>query len=158
MRALGIDLGSRRIGVAVSDTEGRLATPMEVVTRQGDPRRAGVRHQDHLALARLAREMEAEVLVVGLPLSLDGSVGPAAAKVLAEREEIAATVGLPVVTWDERLTTVTAERVLAEQGVDARRRRRMVDMVAASVILQAWLDAGCPTTDHGTEPRKDPSE
>ncbi len=149
MRALGVDLGSRRIGVAISDSGGRLATPLEVVPRHGDPRRAGVRRQDHLALARLAREMEAEIVVVGLPLSLDGTVGPAAARVLAERGEIAEVLGLPTVTWDERLTTVTAERVLAEQGVDSRRRRRMVDMVAASVILQAWLDAGCPTAADG---------
>ncbi len=155
VRALGIDLGSRRIGVAVSDTSGRLATPIEVVQRHGDPRRAGKRHQDHQALGRLAAEWEAEILVVGLPLSLDGGIGPAAAKVLAERDEIEATVGLPTVTWDERLTTVTAERVLTEQGVDSRRRRQMVDMVAASVILQAWLDAGCPIPGPGDTPGAD---
>ena len=149
MRALGVDLGSRRIGVAVSDSGGRVATPLEVVQRHGDPHRSGARRQDHLALARLAREMEAEMVVVGLPLSLDGAVGPAASRILAETREIAETVGLPTVTWDERLTTVTAERVLAEQGVDSRRRRRMIDMVAASVILQAWLDAGCPTEGAG---------
>ena len=134
MRALGIDLGSRRIGVAVSDDAGTVATPLEVVARSGD------RRQDHRRLLALAAEWEVGVLVVGLPLSLDGTVGPAAEGALAEVEELRDLSPVPVATYDERLTTVTAERQLAEQDLDARARRKVVDMVAASVLLQAWLD------------------
>ena len=134
MRALGIDLGSKRIGVAVADSAGTLAMPYEVVLRSGDPAR------DHRRLAELAEETGAECLVVGLPLSLDGSVGPAAAAALSEAEELARATGLPVDTWDERLTTVTADRELAAAGRKAPARRQVVDKVAAAVMLQAWLD------------------
>ena len=136
MRALGVDLGSRRIGVAVSDADGRVASPIEVLERSGS------RIEDHRRLARLAAEWEAEVIVVGLPLSLDGSTGPAATAVLAEIDELRATTGLRVESVDERFTTVEAERTLRAGGIDARRGRKVVDMVAASVLLQAWLDAG----------------
>jgi putative Holliday junction resolvase len=132
VRALGIDLGSKRIGVAVSDGEGRLATPYEVVPRSGDPAR------DHRRIAELAEETGAERLVVGLPLSLDGSVGAAAEAAVAEAELLAAATGLPVDTWDERLTTVTADRHLA--GLKGPARRKVIDKVAAAVILQGWLD------------------
>ena len=133
MRALGVDLGTKRIGVALSS--GTLATPFEVVARSGDRRR------DHRRLAELADEAEAEVVVVGLPLSLDGTAGPAAERALAEVDELAAVVGRPVETWDERLSTVTAERSLREQDVRGPARRAVVDKVAAAVILQSWLDA-----------------
>lgn len=136
MRALGIDLGSKRIGVALSS--GRLATPYEVLARSGDRRR------DHQAIAALVAEAEAEVVVVGMPLSLDGSMGPAARAAAAEAAELAATLDVPVETYDERLTTVTADRQLMEQGLDATARRRVVDKVAASILLQAWLDATPP--------------
>lgn len=134
MRALGVDLGSRRIGVAISDGRGTLATPYEVVDRSGD------RARDHRRLVELAVELGAERIVVGLPLSLDGSTGPAARAVLEEVESLAATTSLPVETYDERLTTVSAERALREQGVSGRDRRKVVDKVAAAVLLQAWLD------------------
>lgn len=144
MRALGIDLGSKRIGVALSDSAGTLATPYEVVTRTGDKAR------DHRRIAALAEEAEAECLVVGLPLKLDGSRGPAAIAAEAEAEELAAATGLPVEMWDERLTTVTADRDLMALNMKAPARRKVVDKVAASVMLQAWLDhrrnnAGDPT-------------
>lgn len=141
MRAIGVDLGARRIGIALSDSGGTVATPWTRVDRSGDVAR------DHRRIADLADEAEAECVVVGLPLSLDGSVGPAADGVLAEVEALRAVLAVPVETYDERLTTVTAERVLREQGVDGRRRREVVDQVAASVLLQAWLDAGAPRTD-----------
>jgi putative Holliday junction resolvase len=132
VRALGIDLGSKRIGVAVADSAGTLATPYEVVARTGD------RARDHRRIAELAQETEAEQLVVGLPLSLDGSEGPAAQAARAEVDELRAATGLPVTTWDERLTTVTADQQLAH--LDGRARRAVVDKVAAAVMLQAWLD------------------
>ena len=133
MRAIGIDLGSKRIGVALSS--GTLATPYEVVARSGDRRR------DHRRIAELADEAEAELVVVGVPLSLDGTVGPAARRALDEVEQLAEVVGRPVETWDERLSTVTAERSLIAQDLRAPARRRVVDKVAAAVILQSWLDA-----------------
>lgn len=132
-RALGIDLGSVRIGVAVSS--GTLATPYEVVARSGD------RARDHAEIARLVEEAGADVVVVGLPLSLDGSTGPAARAALAEVDELAAALDVPVETYDERLTTVSADRQLKEQGLDATARRRVVDKVAAAILLQAWLDS-----------------
>lgn len=147
MRALGIDLGAKRIGVAVSDAAGTVATPIEVVPRCGDRRR------DHQRLLALAEEWEAEVLVVGLPLSLDGSVGPAAAGVLDEVAALRDLSTLPVDTYDERLTTVTAERALREMALDARARRKVVDQVAAAVLLQGWLDAR-----RGEEPPTDPTD
>jgi len=134
VRALGIDLGAKRIGVALSDSAGTMATPYEVLARSGD------RPRDHRRLAALAEEAGAEVLVVGLPLSLDGSDGPAATAARAEAAELAAATGLPVELWDERLTTVTADRDLLALDLKAPARRKVIDKVAASVMLQAWLD------------------
>ena len=134
MRALGLDLGSKRIGVALSTSDGSMATPYEVVERTGDHAR------DRRTIAQLATETGAELLVVGLPLSLDGSDGPAATAARAEARELESSTGLPVELWDERLTTVTADRGLQALDLDARARRRVVDKVAAAVMLQAWLD------------------
>jgi putative Holliday junction resolvase len=134
VRALGIDLGTKRIGVALSDSAGTVATPYEVVPRSGD------RPRDHRRISTLADEAGAECLVVGLPLSLDGSVGRAAEAALAEADELASATGLSVEMWDERLTTVTADRDLMALDLRADARRRVVDKVAAAVMLQAWLD------------------
>ena len=138
MRALGLDLGTKRIGVALSDSAGTMATPYEVVQRSGSHER------DHARIAALAEEAGAELLVVGLPLSLDGSKGPAALGVEAEIAELREHVPLPVETWDERLSTVEATRRLRAAGVRGRKRRHVVDQVAATVILQSWLDANLP--------------
>ena len=140
MRVIGIDLGSKRIGVAVSDSGGVLASPYEVVVRSGDEQR------DHRRLLEIAAEVEAERIVVGLPLSLDGSMGPTAVAYAAEAERLGATTALPVETYDERLTTVTADRSLMERNMKADARRRIIDKVAAAVMLQAWLD-GRPRPD-----------
>lgn len=138
MRALGLDLGSRRIGVSVSDSAGTVATPVETLERSARPA------DDHQSIAGLVAEWEAEIVVVGLPLSLDGSTGPAAQSALDEAARLAETLAVPVVTHDERLTTVSAERSLVAQRLAGPARRRVVDRVAAAVILQAWLDAGLP--------------
>ena len=134
MRVIGLDLGSKRIGVAVSDRSGTIASPLTVLTRLGDPA------ADHRAIAALVAEEEAERVVVGLPLRLDGGIGPAAQRALAETEELATVVAVPVETFDERLTTVSADRALLEAGLRAPARRTVVDKVAAAVMLQAWLD------------------
>jgi putative Holliday junction resolvase len=134
VRALGLDLGSRRIGVAISDRDGRVATPVTTVTR-------GKSHAvDHDAIAALVTEWEVEVVVVGLPLSLDGSAGPAAHAVLAEVEELAARLPMPVETVDERFTTVSATRQLREAGVRGRAKTKVIDQAAAVVLLQSWLE------------------
>jgi putative holliday junction resolvase len=138
MRAIGLDLGTRRIGVALSDSAGTVATPHDVLTRSSD------RARDHSRIAELVHEAGAEVVVVGLPLSLDGSVGPAARGVLDEADELRTRLAVSVVTWDERLSTVEAQHRLRAAGVKGRRGRRVVDQVAATVILQSWLDAGQP--------------
>jgi putative Holliday junction resolvase len=134
VRALGLDLGTKRIGVALSTSDGSMATPYEVVARSSDPAK------DHRAIGELAAECGAELLVVGLPLSLDGSDGPAAVAARAEADALARATGLPVELWDERLTTVTAHRELQPLQLDAKERRRVVDQVAAAVMLQSWLD------------------
>ena len=131
-RVLGLDLGSRRIGVAVSS--GTVATPHAVLERGKD------RATDHAAIAALVDELGAERVVVGLPLSLDGRMGPAAAAAAEEAEALGDVLGVPVETYDERLTTVTADRSLSSLGLRGQARRRVVDKVAAAVMLQAWLD------------------
>lgn len=138
MRALGVDLGSRRVGVAVSDSAGSLASPLEVIERSGDEER------DHRRLADLVAEFEAEVVVVGLPISLDGTDGPAATAYRAEARRLGDRLAVPVETYDERFTTVTAERQLRDAGVRGPDRRGIIDKVAAAVLLQAWLDARRP--------------
>jgi putative Holliday junction resolvase len=135
VRALGLDLGSKRIGVAVSDLTGTIASPLTVIQR-GRSRR-----HDHDRIAALVREEEAACVVVGMPHSLSGRDGPAAQAARAEASALASVVGVPVETYDERFTTVTANRALAAGGVRGQARRQVVDKVAAAVILQAWLDA-----------------
>jgi putative pre-16S rRNA nuclease len=137
-RAVALDIGTRRIGIALSDSAGTVATPYEVVTRSGD------RSRDHRRIAALVEEAGAGIVVVGLPLSLDGSTGPAAQTILAEVDELRAALPVDVVTWDERLSTVEAERSLRAMRVRKGRHRQVVDQVAATVILQSWLDAGQP--------------
>lgn len=134
MRVVGIDLGTRRIGVAVSDVTGTLATPHTVLERSGN------RAEDHRRLAALVAELGAERVVVGLPLSLAGGAGPAAQQAVGETEELAAAMGVPVESYDERLTTVSAERALRAAGTPGRARRRVIDKAAAAIMLQAWLD------------------
>jgi len=140
VRALAVDLGSKRIGLATCDAGGRLASPYDVLPASRDV--AAVRRR----LAAIVAEEEIEVVVVGLPLSLDGSHGPAAVAAEREAAALAAALPVPVVLHDERLTTVTAHRLLSEQGLDSRARRRVVDRAAAAVLLQTWLDGGAPMT------------
>lgn len=129
---VGIDPGDARIGVARSDPSGLLATPLETVPRgQGDVRRIG----------KIVAEHEAVEVVVGLPRSLKGSEGPAAVKVREFAVRLARRIApVPVRLCDERLTTVSAESMLRDQGRNGSKRRAVVDMVAATVILQTALD------------------
>lgn len=133
-RVLGVDLGSRRIGVAVTDSGQTVATGVTALTRSGD--RAG----DHRALAALVAEYDAVGVVVGLPISLSGDAGPAAQQVLEEVAEIRATVGVEVATQDERLTTRQAAGALRTGGRQARDQRRVIDQSAAAILLQTWVE------------------
>lgn len=135
-RILGVDLGTVRIGLALSDPSETLASPLAVLRRSGDAA------ADRRAVVTAAREHGATRIVVGMPRSLDGSEGPAARAARAEIAEIAEVAGddLPVGEYDERLTTVIADRALAASGRTGKRRRQVVDQVAAAVMLQGYLD------------------
>ena len=134
-RVLAVDVGTRRLGVAVSDPTGTVASPLATV-----PRRTPA--EDATALAALAAEHAATTVVVGLPVTLAGREGPAAKAVRAWLDELAALLPeLDLQLADERLSTVAAERALVGGGVRRRARREVVDQVAASVFLQTWLDA-----------------
>jgi putative Holliday junction resolvase len=156
-RVIGIDLGERRIGVSVSDSRRVLASPHSVIARSGD------QGADHRAIAALVSEFDAGLVVIGLPLSLSGKLGPAAQAAVVETEALESVLSVPVVLHDERLTTVEADRLLrlrsdsarasgGERGsLQPRRRRRPrsaaasstrlgIDALAATVLLQSWLD------------------
>jgi putative Holliday junction resolvase len=133
-RRLGVDVGTVRIGVATSDPDGVLATPVETVRRD--------RTDKHIRrLTKLVDELGAVEVVVGLPRTLADRTGPSAIDAIAVADELAARIApTPVRLADERLTTVTAQRSLREAGVRAKGQRAMIDQVAAVGILQFWLD------------------
>jgi len=135
-RALGVDLGERRIGLALSDDRRTVATPHSVLARSTS------RADDHREIVAAAHDAGATVVVVGLPLSLSGATGPAARAVLAEVDELRAAAGeqLSIVVHDERLTTLVAEQALREARMRRDARKRVVDKVAATVMLQSFLD------------------
>lgn len=134
MRRLGVDPGSVRIGLAISDEDGRIATPLATVLRAGEGAAAD-------RIAEQARQSGVEEIVVGLPLRMDGTEGDAARRARSLGDAIAARVKVPIVYWDERLTTVQAERALSEADVRGPARRAVVDQAAATLLLQSYLDA-----------------
>jgi putative holliday junction resolvase len=133
-RVLGIDLGSRRIGVAVSDGLGLTAQPRTTIARKG-----GVRDLD--AIAAVAKEADADRIVLGLPLDPEGQEGPAAQRARVFADKLRAALGLPVELIDESFSTVEAEEVLLAADMSRAKRKQVVDKLAAAVILQRWLDA-----------------
>ena len=133
MRYLGLDVGDRTIGVAVSDETGTVAGGLPTLRRVG-PRK------DVRAVAELIRRHDVGEVVVGLPRRLDGGLGPQAQKVLAFMEDLRPSAKVPVVPWDERFTSVVAEQALVEADVSRRDRKALVDKVAAILILQNYLD------------------
>jgi putative Holliday junction resolvase len=140
MRIVGLDVGGRRIGVAVSDPSGTLARPAGVIAHAGSDDEA-VR-MAALEIGRLAAEDEGvEAIVVGLPRRLDGSANEMTPRVLAFAERLRAASGLPVVLQDERLSSREAESRLAVREKDWRARKKKLDAAAAAVILQDYLDA-----------------
>lgn len=134
-RYLGIDVGAVRVGVAICDPGGVLATPLATVPRDVEG------GSDVRAIATLVAEHEVVGVVVGLPRTLAGRDGPAAQAARAFADALAAALDVPVDLSDERLTTVVATRQLRERGVKGRKQRAVVDQAAAVAILQGWLDA-----------------
>jgi putative Holliday junction resolvase len=133
MRIFGLDVGSKTIGVDVSDELSLTAQGLTTLKRK-------VLKQDIKQLLKVIEENGVEKVVVGLPKNMNGSLGPSAEMVISLIGELKKFVDLPVVTWDERLSTVAAQRVLLEADMSRKKRKRVVDKVAAILILQGYLD------------------
>ena len=136
MRVLGLDFGSKTCGVAISDPFGWTAQGVETIVRKEE-------NKLRRTLARideLVKEYGVETIVLGLPLNMDDTMSPRAEATLLFKEQVERRSGVPVVLWDERLTTVAAEDVLIESGVRREDRKKYVDKVAATLILQGYLD------------------
>jgi putative holliday junction resolvase len=132
-RVLGIDLGEARVGVAISDDLGLLAHPLETID--------ATRRDPCDRVEELAREKQVDAIIVGVPRNMDGSFGPAALKARELIERLRERVSCNVIPWDERLTTVAAERALREAGRKAKQQRSVIDQVAAQILLQSWIDS-----------------
>ena len=133
MRIMALDIGEKRIGIAISDPQERVATPLAVLD-------AGQVERGEKPFIRLLEDWEPELFLCGLPLSLDGREGPQAQRVRSVAQTISDRFGIPVEFADERLSSREAKRILREEGLDERSMRGKIDMIAASVFLQAWLD------------------
>lgn len=132
MRVLGLDIGDRRVGIAVSDETGTIAGPHGVYTRRYAP-------EDAAYLAQLAQDVGSTAIVAGLPLNMDGTEGEQARKTRELAEAVAERSGLPLHYVDERLTSVEADRAMVEGGLSRRRRRGHRDALSAVLLLQEWL-------------------
>jgi putative Holliday junction resolvase len=135
MRIAALDVGEVRVGIAVCDDLEMAAYPVATV------RRVGNLVKDVAAVAAVLAEREAEMLVIGLPLSIDGGVGPQAARVQGFGKAMAKKTGLPHVYWDESLTSVEADQLMIEQGLSRAKRREQIDRVAAALILTSFLES-----------------
>lgn len=137
-RILGLDVGARRIGVAVSDPLGLTAQGLPTLHRRN-------RRYDQSELRKMVREYEVSEIVVGNPLRMSGQTGAQAEKMAAFAEQIRQELSLPVHLWDERLSTAEAHRLLDETGIRDARRKEVIDKMAAVLILQSFLDARAAT-------------
>jgi putative Holliday junction resolvase len=136
MRVLAIDHGTKRIGLAISDELGVIANPLEFVPAEPF---AGFIER----LREIIREKHVELLLVGMPRNMDGSFGPAALKVEEFIAVLQSAVAIPIKSWDERLTTAQANRLLIQGGVRRDKRKEKVDKMAAAILLQSYLDSFC---------------
>ncbi len=134
MRALALDIGEVRIGIAASDASGRIASPVKVL-----PAAEVLAHAK--SFRYILEDYEPDVLVCGRPQTLSGEDGPQAERIMAQARQIATACGLPLEFADERLSSAEAKRILREQGLNEKQMRGKVDMIAASLFLQAWLDS-----------------
>lgn len=135
MRLLGLDVGKKTIGVAMSDPTGTIATGLGVIRRT-------TLAKDLAEILSIAKANDVELLVVGLPRNMDGTLGPKAREVLEFCKELESFTGLAVKTQDERLSTVSSERAMLEADLSRRRRKQLVDKTAAAIILQSYLNSG----------------
>lgn len=134
MRILGLDVGTVRIGVALSDEMGWTAQPLETIKHTTE-------EKDIIEIDKLVKQYSVEKIVVGLPKNMNGSIGEMAEKIKKFNEKLETELGLPVIEWDERLSSVAVERVLIEGDVSRNKRKQVVDKMAASYILQGYLDS-----------------
>ena len=134
MRIIGLDIGDRRIGVAISDGMGWTAQAVTMILRDGNDKKA------ISELKEIIEEYEVEEILVGLPKNMDGTIGPQAQKVIAFVERLKNAFQIPVVLWDERLSTVSAEKTLIEADLSRKKRKGLKDKLAAQFILQGYLD------------------
>lgn len=134
MRFLGLDVGRSRVGVALSDPDGRLAFPFTVIN-------AARTSEVYSQLKGIVDKEKVDEVVVGLPLTLRGERGPQARETTSFADGLSGELGIPIHFWDERLSTKKAGQVLSEADIRAARRKQVVDMVAATVILQSYLDS-----------------
>jgi putative Holliday junction resolvase len=137
MRILALDHGSKRIGIAISDELKMIAQPLEFIAAEPFADVLG-------RLNELIRDKEVELILIGMPRNMDGSYGPAALKVQEFIAELTGAVSVPIRTWDERLTSAQANRVLIQGNVRRDKRKQNVDKMAAAILLQSYLD-GLPT-------------
>jgi putative Holliday junction resolvase len=135
MRVLGIDHGTKRMGIALSDPSGMIAQPLEFIP--AEPFAAFLTR-----LKEILKEKEVEMIIVGMPRNMDGSYGPAAAKVQEFVAVLKENIVIPIRTWDERLTSAQANRFLIEANVRRQDRKEKVDKAAAAILLQSFLDSG----------------
>ncbi len=133
MRILAIDPGTVRLGLALSDPSGTIAQPLSVLARRSEP-------EDLKALVELVERHEVGMIVIGLPRLMDGRLDAAAQQAQAFGDQVARATGRPVAYWDERLTSVAAERYLIAQGKRRSKRRQEIDRMAATLLLQGYLD------------------
>ncbi len=137
MRTMGLDYGTKRIGVAISDPEGTMAHPLDTIEVKDDG--------SHMAcITTIVRDYGITKVVVGLPYNMDGSIGASGEKVIAWSEELKAILDLPVILWDERLTTSEAHDFLLSLNVKGKKRKHIVDKIAAGIILKDYLDSSLP--------------
>jgi putative Holliday junction resolvase len=134
MRVLAVDHGMKRMGIAISDPSGIIAQPLEFI-----PAEPFTGFLDRLK--QLIREKEVEMILVGMPRNMDGSYGPAAAKVQEFVAVLKETIAIPIQTWDERLTSAQANRMLIQADVSRKDRKTKVDKAAAAILLQSFLDS-----------------
>ncbi len=134
MRILGLDIGTKRIGIAISDELGWTAQGMKTLHRSNGESGVG-------EIRDIAREYGVEKIVVGLPRNMNGSLGPQAEMVLGFVQELKEILGVPIITWDERLSTVEATKMFIRADLSRKKRKRKIDMTAAILILQSYLDS-----------------
>ncbi|MCM3237098.1 Holliday junction resolvase RuvX [Heyndrickxia oleronia] len=136
MRIMGLDVGSKTVGVAVSDELGWTAQGIETISIDEEKGNFGFNR-----VAEIAEQYQVEKIVVGFPKNMNNTIGPRGEASKAYAEHLKEQLGVPVVMWDERLTTMAAERVLLEADVSRKKRKKVIDKMAASMILQGFLDS-----------------